>query len=362
MLKTITAANNKPAIPMNNSKLSMSKLAAENNRRKGKGLSSEPSADREGLNLSRMGPIRENTEGEQDRQRLYEKSLAYINEVYKAVKQKKTFSPDPGLKLVQEMIDHSGSIDFLYIWALNKDYKTEPIPNHSVNVAIFSIKLGKSLGLDRQQLTELGAAALLHDLGTAYISDEVFYKSGELTFQELEHLRQRPKFSYDILAGLDEKYIYLAEIALQVYERIDGSGYPSGLEGEEIHPYARIIGLVDIYEALIHSRPQRDRFLHFSAIKEIIRSGKHKFQKEHLKALLNIFSIFPLYSYVRLNSGALGRVMETHPDSPLRPTLQIVRDSQGRPVLSERIVSLKENPLLFITDSVLPEENVEATV
>jgi HD-GYP domain-containing protein (c-di-GMP phosphodiesterase class II) len=171
----------------------------------------------------------------------------------------------------------------------------------------------------------------------------------------MEQLRQRPLFSRQILSQLEKQYVYLSEIAIQVYERIDGSGYPSGLKGGDIHEYARIIGLVDVYEALIHSRPHRDRFLHFQAVKEILRSGKDSFDRRLLKTLIGVVSLFPVSSCVRLNSGAIGRVLETDSRYPLRPRVKILYDSQQRPVSMERIVNLLENALLSVADAVAEE-------
>jgi hypothetical protein len=113
---------------------------------------------------------------------------------------------------------------------------------------------------------------------------------------------------------------------------------------------------VDVYEALIHVRPQREEYLHFSAVKEIIKTLKSCYPRKHLKTLLSHISIFPIFSYVRLNSDAIGKVIETYPDQPMRPRLQVVFDSQGQRVLTERIINLPENPLLYIVDSVSEEE------
>jgi hypothetical protein len=113
-----------------------------------------------------------------------------------------------------------------------------------------------------------------------------------------------------------------------------------------------------MYEALIHSRPQRDKLTHFTAVKEVINTCKNRFQRKHLKSLLSIFTVFPIYSYVRLNSNAIGKVIETYADQPMRPKLQIIYDSQRRKVLTERIVVLPENPLLNIVDSV-PESEIQ---
>ena len=92
------------------------------------------------------------------------------------------------------------------------------------------------------------------------------------------------------------------------------------------------------------------------AIKKIINNSKHHFKRKHLKSLLETFSIFPVHSYVRLNSEAIGKVIETYPNQPLRPKVQIVFDSQMQKVSTQRIASLQENPLLHIVDSVTEEE------
>jgi len=128
------------------------------------------------------------------------------------------------------------------------------------------------------------------------------------------------------------------------------------MKSREINESARIIGLLDVYEALTHSRPYREKLAPFEAIKEIIETNKNQFEHKYLKALLNAFTVFPLYSYVRLNSDAIGKVVETYSEYPMRPKLKIIYDSQKQRVLTDRIVALPEDPLLHIVDSVTDEE------
>jgi HD-GYP domain-containing protein (c-di-GMP phosphodiesterase class II) len=227
---------------------------------------------------------------------------------------------------------------------------------HPVNVAVFAIKMAAHLGLETSKQVEIGMSGLLHDVGMAAVPDQILYKQGRLNAEETKVFRQRPNFSSKILGTLGPEYAYLAECAAQVYERIDGSGYPRGLKAAEMHEYAQIIGLLDMYESLTHSRPQRGKRTPFAAVKEIINTGKNRFQKEYLKALLSVFTAFPIHSYVRLNSDAIGKVIETYPDQPLRPKIQIIYDSQKRKVLTEKIVALPEDPLLYIVDSITESE------
>jgi HD-GYP domain-containing protein (c-di-GMP phosphodiesterase class II)/cell division septation protein DedD len=287
---------------------------------------------------------------------LYQKAAAYLKQVFEAVKRRKMFSLDPGFQIIREMVEIQSFQDALFIEALHLDDPLHFIIHNNVNVAIYAIKMAENLDFSKDRKIEIGMAGLMHDVGMALIPEKLIHKQERLSDAEFKIFKERQNYSYKILQSLGDDYAYLAECAVQVNERLDGSGYPQGLKGDDIHEYAQIIGLVDMYEALIHSRPQRVKFHHFNAVKEIIKSGKNLFQREHLKALLNIFSIFPLYSHVRLNSNAVGRVIETYPDLPMRPKIQIVFDSQQRQVLTERIVNLPDDPLLYIVDSVSDEE------
>jgi HD-GYP domain-containing protein (c-di-GMP phosphodiesterase class II) len=295
-------------------------------------------------------------EVEKRRQLLYDEAAAYLREVFETVGRRRKFSLPTGLLLMNQMVETQPPYDPLFINAIHQDNPGEYIIFHSVNVSIFAIKIAQYLGHSEENQEKIGMAGLLHDVGASLVPKDILYKEDALTQKEITLLQQRPLNAYKILTQFGDEYKYLADCAYQVYERLDGSGYPNGLRGDEINEYAQIIGLLDIYEALIHSRPQRVKFLHFNAVKEIIKTYKKGFKKEHLKALLNTFSIFPLSTYVRLNSNSIGKVIETYPAQPLRPKIKIEFDSQNQKVLTDRVVDLSENTLLHIIDSVSEEE------
>ncbi len=351
---------------MNDSKLNMSKLAAESGH-KNKRLKSSGRNDAERLELSRLGDAASGKDSAEtairkEDERLYQAGLKFYTDAYAAVQAERTFPVEQAISVTRKLIINLQNSKGLLSLAVYNDYRDDTIAHHSLNVAIISILLGNDLGLSESALVQLGTAALLHDIGTARIPESLYNKPSQLTEEELRQLRQRTLLSQQILEQTGGQYSHLAEIAVQVYERLDGSGYPSGLTAGDIHEYAQIVGLADLYEALVHSRPHRDRFLHFPSIKEIIRSGKQAYDRRLLKALVNTVSLFPVSSFVQLNSGAVGRVLETDSRDPLRPRLRILLDAQEKPVLSERIVDLRENPLLFIVDAVAEEDVQSASV
>ena len=293
---------------------------------------------------------------DKSRKLVYDEASNYMGEVFRALRNRKGFSLETGLEIIQKIVAVNHPQDPVLILALHRDDWRQYVIHHPVNVAVFAIKIADHLGFERTRQVEIGMAGLLHDVGMAAVPDKILFKKGRLSNDEIKIFRQRPNLSSKILRTMGPEYAYLAECAAQVYERIDGSGYPRGLKADEMHEYAQIIGLLDMYESLIHSRPQRGKRTPFAAVKEIINSSKKHFRKDHLKALLSIFTAFPIHSYVRLNSDAVGKVIETYPDQPLRPKIQIMYDSQKRKVLTEKIVALPEDPLLHITDSISEKE------
>lgn len=292
------------------------------------------------------------------REGLYIQLAEYLKMAFNAVRADKPFSLQPGFKILAKIIDTRAPSDALFLKAIHDEDPYDLMISPSINVAIYAVKMAANLGFSKTRQSEIGMVALLHDIGMAKIPEALVYKQN-LTADEFLVFKERPKYGYDILQAFKIEYAYLAECALQIHERLDGSGYPLGLAGDEIHEYAQIVGLADVYEALVHARPQREKILHFYAVKEVIKTGKDKFEHRFLKALLNTFSIFPLNTYIRLNSGAIGRVTRTYPDQPMRPKVQVSYDSQGKRALTERFINLPENSLLYIVDAVSEQEVID---
>jgi HD-GYP domain-containing protein (c-di-GMP phosphodiesterase class II) len=301
--------------------------------------------------------IREEERKEKEFVDIYDEFYEFLTEVFDAAKTDQKFSIDRGVELVAKVIDTSSAIESLYRKAIyRKEFKYDSRV-HGINVAIFAIKIGEGLGYKRDQLVELGIAALIHDIGMCKIPDEVVNKEGILTNEEYALIKKHPQFGYEIvLNSLGEKYKWLAEVVSQEQEREGGQGYPRGLQGNEIHEYAKVIGIVDVYEALSHPRPQRKRFLPYESTKVIVNSSKNMFPQKLIKALLTKLSCFPISSYVVLNSKAIGRVVETNEASPLRPVIEMLYDSMGKKLTEKKIVKLQDTPLLYITDSMFEED------
>lgn len=220
---------------------------------------------------------------------------------------------------------------------------------HSVNVAILAQRVGLEVGLTHDEVHLLCVASLAHDVGTVRIPQEVFNKPDSLSGDEWEVMRQRPVHSRDILSTLGRKYVAVAELAHQVHERLDGSGYPRGLAGEAVALEASILGAVDIFEAFIHPRPYK-RTVPAAAMYGVdnLMRMSHQFGDGVLKSLVRGVGLFPVGTYVKLNSGEVARVLEGRQGNPMRPVVKVEFDTQNRNLTKPKVIDLMTTPHLYI--------------
>ncbi len=224
----------------------------------------------------------------------------------------------------------------------------------AVNVCVLAMKFGLELGYTGEELRQLSLAALLHDIGMARLPEGLVEKNGPLNPVERASLGRHPEEGAQIIRRLGPDYTWLAEVIIQAHERVDGSGYPKALKGTDVHEYAQIVGLADVYESLVHHRPFRRRLSPLEALKEILSRERTTFPDRALKALIQALSPYPVGSLVRLNTGEIGRVVANDKDRPLRPVVEVlIRGGKrlGEPVLTD----LSQSHLLNIQDSLAEE-------
>lgn len=177
---------------------------------------------------------------------------------------------------IQELVRLTESIE-------DKDYYTH---DHTLKVKDYATRIGNKLGLSKGKIENIGFAAILHDIGKIDIPDKILKKPGKLTEEEFEIIKQHPIIGAEKVKAT--YYENLSDIILQHHERIDGTGYPYGLQGDEIMIEAQVIAMADTYHAMISDRPYR-KGLHSEDIVQELKelSGKH-YDEKIVHALLEI--------------------------------------------------------------------------
>jgi putative nucleotidyltransferase with HDIG domain len=223
---------------------------------------------------------------------------------------------------------------------------------HSMAVCGLMISLGKKLGLDEQQQRRVGMGGLLHDVGKAAVPLEILNKPGRLTPEEMAIMRQHPIVGAQMLmeADADED---LLDITLHHHEKLDGSGYPHGLKGEEISLFSRMAAVCDVYDAVTSDRPYRKGWTPAEAMHNML-SWRGHFDTKLLQTFVRSIGIYPVGSLVRLASGRVALVVQAGEQSLLKPKVHVFWSLHAQREIKPEELDLGDS---FCTDSITGAED-----
>ena len=179
---------------------------------------------------------------------------------------------------------------------------------HSDRVASVSYLIGKEYGIPKRELSVLWRAALLHDIGKIGVDNDIIMKKGKLTDEEYEEIKNHPQYGYDILKPIPF-FIVERYIIKHHHERWDGSGYPDGLGGKDIHLFDRILSVADVLDSMVSNRPYRNSVGFFKACEEIIDLSGKCFDPDVVdifKKLIDNNSILDKYKYFSFSMKGLS--------------------------------------------------------
>lgn len=162
---------------------------------------------------------------------------------------------------------------------------------HSVNVGLLAISLSKTLfkKSDAHDMHEVGAGFFLHDIGKVKVDINIIKKPAVLTDEEMMEIRRHPQYGYEILTDTHQLSDECKKIVMQHHERNNGSGYPAGLKGEEIHLYGRICSLADVYDALSSRRPYKQPLRPYEALNVMKEEMLEHFHQDLFKKFVLLF-------------------------------------------------------------------------
>ncbi len=160
------------------------------------------------------------------------------------------------------------------------------IYTHSVNMSVLGLLFGKHLSFQPDELNRLGAGMLLHDIGKLAIPLNVVNKPGHLTGEEFKAMKKHPKAGLEILEHRSSVNVLSLKIVIQHHENYDGTGYPYGMSGDEIHLFGRIARIIDVYDAMTSKRSYAEAMRPFAVLAEMKDNMPGCFEKELLKEFI----------------------------------------------------------------------------
>jgi len=273
--------------------------------------------------------------------------ITHLKESFEILSKEEKIPLSTTRRLMQSLFDHlTNDESFLYGITTIKNFDEYTL-NHSLNVCILSISLGKRLGLDRNELADLGISAFFHDFGKTEIPRDILVKPGKLDEREREIIEHHPRYGAEKLIRLMEYSrlpVRAVNVAMEHHVNEDLTGYPRYQRKRHVNLFSKIVKICDFYDALTTKRPYRDRVF---TTEETLNMMKEKsgveFDPFILKVFADMMGTYPVGTLVLLDTGEIGIVFEVHPDPllPSRPKVKIIADAEGRKIDGE-IVDLTE--------------------
>ncbi|NUQ35939.1 MAG: HD-GYP domain-containing protein [Planctomycetaceae bacterium] len=230
----------------------------------------------------------------------------------------------------------------LLLAIMHQPRQGEYLFTHTINVVTLAVNLALVLGYDEKLLKELTYGAFFNDIGMLMVPDDIRNKPAKLTDAEAAEMRNHTTYSVRMLKRVEGMPPMLPLVVFQSHEFVDGSGYPRGKSGDEIHDLTKVLSVATFYSAMISNRPHRAGLQPYKAIENVLREASAKVQKYDpgiVKALLKAVNIFPVGSWVKLTDGSVGVVTVPNQEEFACPYVRVlVKDGKlalnGQPAIA----------------------------
>ncbi len=301
---------------------------------------------------------------------LYAHALVVTKGIFNRARQGEPIEPTVLISLIERLAkaieDDEGPLMELFFQNGGADYRYA----RPVNVCILMLKIGLSRGLKYDELIQLGLCGLLHDVGLvkavphrhrsgadsepgraeerlagSFGLEDVISQPRVLTDEEREELKKHPRYTREIVQAIDGIDPMVAGILYQHHEQFNGSGYPDGLEGDHIHPFAQLTALCCFYEALTHPRKHRGKRLPDQAMEVVTALAGKDFDPDLVVDFVRRIGIYPVGWWVELTTGHVGRVRGLNPQAATRPIVELMYDSGGNKLAVPEMVDLSQTPI-----------------
>lgn len=213
---------------------------------------------------------------------------------------------------------------------------------HSVAVCALMIALARQLGLEESLVQEAGLAGLLHDIGKIGIPLKILNKPGKLTDDEFAVVKSHPEVGAKILIESYQVPPMTLDVCLHHHEKVDGTGYPHGLKGDNISLFAKMGAVCDVYDAITSNRPYKKGWPPADSIRKMAEWSKGHFDEAVFQAFVKTVGIYPTGSLVRLESGRLAVVVEQHETSLLLPKVKVFFSAKTKMPIIQEVLDLSK--------------------
>lgn len=245
-------------------------------------------------------------------------------------------------KSVEPLVDSISRNPDACLWVSRLKQHDQYTYQHSLSAAMWSVSLGRQLGLPRHDLRSLAMGCMLMDIGKLRVAPELLQTKGVLTLEEAAELAGHVSHGLEILQECGVHNQDVIDIVAHHHERYDGSGYPKGLARDAIPPFARIAAIVDTYDAITSNRDYAPAVAPADAIKLLYNARDEDFQAELVESFIQAIGIYPAGTLVELSSGEVGVVVAEYRTRRLRPKVMVLLDANKQKLRNSKVIDLQE--------------------
>ncbi|MBO9606405.1 MAG: HD-GYP domain-containing protein [Paenibacillaceae bacterium] len=249
--------------------------------------------------------------------------------------------------IIDDLVEHKNTL----IMMMNMNVMNTYLYQHSLNVTIITTTLGIIHGYSRNDLYTLALGSMMHDIGKTKIRQDILSKPGSLTEEEFKEVQKHTVIGYQMLKDAPGVPLIAAHCAFQHHERMDGSGYPRGIKGNEIHDFAQWIAIADSYDAMTTHRAHRLAMLPHQSLEVLFACAGTLYDRKKVALFRDNVAIYPIGLTVKLNTGEKGVVVSINPAYPQRPVVRVFQLPDGSQAAPIYEIDLSQK-LTVMVDSV----------
>jgi len=269
----------------------------------------------------------------------WSKTQNFVEQVTRNIERGNDLNLQDARPVIRECVESIKANASAMFWMSRIKSRDAYTAEHCLRVAIFTVAFARFIGMPDEDLEIAGMCGLLHDLGKLKVPPEILNKPGALSREEFAIMQKHTTYGYELLKSDPELDPIIADVTRHHHERMDGRGYPQQLEEWQISRFARLVSIVDAFDAMTSDRCYRDGMPASDAIRVLYRNRGRQFDADMVETFIRMVGIYPPGTLVELTTGDVALIVAVHPGKKLKPRVEVLLDADKKPV-TPRIIDL----------------------
>lgn len=242
-------------------------------------------------------------------EKTYESSKVFVSDLMHKIAHGGGVDTNIAKDVISDCVDSVLHSPDAFLWLTQLKNKDNYTAQHSLNVGVFSIVLGRQMGMSVEQLNQVGMCGMMHDMGKMLLPLEILNKPGKLEEDEMHTMQNHTVLGYELLSSSPNMFHGAIETALTHHERLDGKGYPRGISSSAVSHFSNIVTIADIYDAMTSERVYKQANTHLEAIKILFELSDTHLNKSLVIKFIESLSVYPPGSFVKMSNGSIAMVL-----------------------------------------------------